>query len=270
VKRLMIHDLRPEYFDLPLGDYVLTFDDGLFSHYYYLPLLRRCGSPLLFFLATALVGEGPARPPFAGRTLPYRTPAEYARAAFLAGDRRDFLTVEEARILAREKGVRLGAHSHFHAVGLTDVAPRRPRPVSPWRVELFAGIPEELRRGLSIRSRLAFAGFVFENGRLRPRREAEWRADIRRDTECCLEWFERRLGVRPDAYAFPFNEYSPVLIEELERYGFREFYGPPRPKDPRVLARIDIEELLPPARPGAEAAERGRGGPGGGDPAGVR
>ncbi|MEJ5359878.1 MAG: polysaccharide deacetylase family protein [Desulfobacterales bacterium] len=253
MKRLVIHDLRPEYFALPLDGWALTFDDGLFSHYYYLPLLQRFPGPLLFFLPTSLIGEGPARERFDGRFLPYRSPAEYARDAFLRGKREAFLTVEEARFLARQEGVRLGAHSHFHAVGLTDIAPRRPRPVSPWKLELLAGIPPELRRGLSIRSRLAFAGFTEEGGRLRRRSEAEWRADIRRDTECCLEWFERFLGFRPEAYAFPFNEYSPVLIEELERLGFREFYGPSRPKDPRVRARIDIEELLaPPPEPAAK------------------
>ncbi len=257
MKRLVIHDLRPEYFALPLDGWTLTFDDGLFSHYYYLPLLRRLRSPLLFFLTTSLIGEGPARPLFDGRFLPYRPPADYAHAAFLHGDREAFLTVEEARFLARQEGVRLGAHSHGHEVGLTDIAPRRPRPVSPWKQDLLSPIPAELRRGLSIRSRLAFAGFVYEEGRLRPRSEAEWRADIRRDTEICLEWFERRLGFRPEAYAFPFNEYSPVLIEELERFGFREFYGPSRPKDPRVLARTDIEDLLGSPPPAGTAASPG-------------
>ena len=38
---LMIHDIRKEYFDLDLDQYRLTFDDGLFSQYYYFPLLNK-------------------------------------------------------------------------------------------------------------------------------------------------------------------------------------------------------------------------------------
>ena len=32
---LMIHSIRPEYFELPLENYILTFDDGLYSQYHY-------------------------------------------------------------------------------------------------------------------------------------------------------------------------------------------------------------------------------------------
>jgi peptidoglycan/xylan/chitin deacetylase (PgdA/CDA1 family) len=66
---------------------------------------------------------------------------------------------------------------------------------------------------------------------------------IRRDTELCLNWFERHLGRAPEAYCFPFNEYSSRLIDVLTSFGFREFYAARSAKDPRLIGRTDIDAL---------------------------
>ncbi|UCF91411.1 MAG: hypothetical protein JSW39_24580, partial [Desulfobacterales bacterium] len=68
---LMIHDIRKEYFSLPLNDYELTFDDGLYSQYYYYPLLSQHPSELLYFITTAFIQPGKARQLFAGDYIPY-------------------------------------------------------------------------------------------------------------------------------------------------------------------------------------------------------
>lgn len=240
---LVIHDLKPEYFALPLGDYRLTFDDGLFSQYYYHPLLAGMPGGLTFFIATALIRPGPVRPRFAGRHLEHVPSGVYARRAFIEGRLDDFMTVDEVAYLASQPNVRIGAHSHFHDVILTDVPPRRPKSPSAWKIERHRDVPEDVRRGLSIRSRLAFQGFEYVGGRLVPRSEDRWREFIREDTERCLEWFRRHLGRVPEAYAFPFNEYSGTLLEILRAYGFREFYGARRPRDPSLVPRIDIDRL---------------------------
>jgi hypothetical protein len=239
----MIHDLKPEYFALPLADYRLTFDDGLFSHYYYHPLLAGMPGGLTFFIATALIRPGPLRPRFTGRHLEHVPSGVYARSAFIEGRLDDFMTADEVAYLASQPNVRIGAHSHFHDVILTDVHPRRPKPPSAWKTERFRDVPEALRRGLSIRSRLAFQGAEYRDGRLDPRSEARWRQYIREDTERCLEWFQRCLGRVPEVYAFPFNEYSGPLLEILRAYGFREFYASRRPRDPSLVPRIDIDRL---------------------------
>ncbi len=241
----MIHDLKPGFFDLPLDRYRLTFDDGLFSHYYYFPRLAPHPHPLQFFITTSLIREAPARTRFEGRPRDPRTTADYSRRAFIEGCREDFMTTEELRYLADQPRVRIGAHSHFHDVTLTPVHPKKPRPVSAWRQERFAHVPEALRRGLSIRSRLAFAGCEFREGRLTARSETEWHDFIRRDTDLCLEWFHRHLGRTPQAYCFPFNEYSAPLLAILRSYGFREFYAGSAPKDPSLIPRTDIETLGP-------------------------
>jgi hypothetical protein len=240
---LMIHDVKKEYFDLPLDRYRLTFDDGLYSQYYYYPLLRRFPEPLMFFITTALIREAPARPQFAGRFLEPLGTGVYSYRAHIEKDLENFMTLEEVRFLAEQPNVRLGAHSHFHDVVLTDVHPRKPKPLSPWKSARFRDVPEPLRRGLSIGSRLAFQGFEFREGRLDPRSESDWLAYIRRDTELCQGWFQKQLGRVPKAYCFPFNEYSPPLIDILRSCGFEEFYASRSPKDPRIIGRTDIDSL---------------------------
>jgi hypothetical protein len=242
----MIHNLRKEYFDLPLENYRLTFDDGLYSQYYYYPLLRNHSATLTFFIASSLIAEGPARPRYAGRFLEPTETNVHFFGAFIKGDRQGFMTLEEVRFLAQQPRVRLGAHSHFHDLILTDVHPRHPRPVSPWKEARFRDIPQTMRQGLCIRSRLAFQGFDFKDGHLLARAEKEWMDYIRRDTDLCLEWFERHLGQTPTAYCLPFNEYSPPLMEALRSCGFREFYGSRSPKDASIIGRTDIDSLLNP------------------------
>jgi peptidoglycan/xylan/chitin deacetylase (PgdA/CDA1 family) len=240
----MVHDLRKEYFELPLDRYRLTFDDGLYSQYYYYPLLRGLSAGLTFFITTSLIREAQARVQFDGRYLEHMKTGVYSYQAFVENNREGFMTVDEVRFLAEQPAVRLGAHSHFHDLILTDVHPRKPKPASSWKSARFQDVPEPLRAGMSIRSRLAFQGLEYQNGRLVPRSEHQWIDYIRRDTELCLEWFERHLSRVPDAYCFPFNEYSPPLIAILRSYGFREFYASRFPKDPSLIGRTDIDMLL--------------------------
>jgi len=240
----MIHDIRPEYFTLPLERYRLTFDDGLYSQYYYLPRLREHPEPLTFFVTTGFIQPGPAR----GRN-PDRPPVplkskKYMYRTFFEGRRDHFMTVEEVQEIARQPGVRIGAHSHFHDVVLTDRLPRKPKPPSAWKKERFADFFRECDRNVSVRSRLAFRGFNYIKGRLVPRSRRRWEDDVRDDTQRCLQWFEEHLGFAPRLYCFPFNEYTPELIDILEEFGFREFFGARSSRDARIQPRLDIDGLL--------------------------
>jgi hypothetical protein len=241
---VMFHDLRRAHFELPLERFRLTFDDGLYSHYYYLPRWEHHPQALTFFIVTSFIRPGAARPRFTGRMLEYREAAFYAQRALIDQDFSGFMTIEEVQYLAGRPNVRLGAHSHFHDVTLTDVHPKKPRPASPWRLKRFAPVPAHLLPAMSIRSRLAFQGHEFRAGRLRPRAEAAWEDYIRRDTELCLEWFTRHLKRQPELYGFPFNEYSSKLIEILKTYGFKEFYAGSSVKHAAVIGRTDAETLV--------------------------
>lgn len=52
---LMIHDFRPEFLDLPLEDYVLTFDDGLRSPLLYWDELKNRGCDCIFFITPDII-----------------------------------------------------------------------------------------------------------------------------------------------------------------------------------------------------------------------
>ena len=60
MRYLMIHDIRKEYFNLNLDQYRLTFDDSLFSQYYYFPLLKDHPGKLTFFIQHPL--SNPEKP----------------------------------------------------------------------------------------------------------------------------------------------------------------------------------------------------------------
>jgi hypothetical protein len=241
----MIHDLRREYFDLNLDQYRLTFDDSLFSQYYYFPLLKKHPADLTFFITTSFIHPGKARPMFNGQYIPHLKTKRYGYRTFIDGCYDHFMTVEEIQELAAQPNVRIGVHSHFHDVVLTEIHPRRRKPLSPWKLARFNNRPEIEALDLSIRSKLAFQGFIFKDEALIRRTEAQWEDFIKYDTELCLKWTEEKLGFKPDLYCFPFNEYNEKLITILKAYGFKRFFAARAGKNSEVLGRIDIDSLIP-------------------------
>jgi peptidoglycan/xylan/chitin deacetylase (PgdA/CDA1 family) len=241
---LMIHDLRREYFDLGLDQYRLTFDDGLFSQYYYFPLLKKHPAELTFFITTSFIQPAKARPMFAGEYLSHLKTKKYAYRTFVEGRYDHFMTVAEIQAICEQPKVRIGVHSHFHDVILTATHARKRKPLSAWKLARFKNRPEIYARDLSIRSKLAFQGYYFKGDALTRRTEAQWEDYIKYDTELCLRWMEDNLGLRPEWYCFPFNEHNEKLIAILKTYGFKKFFAARPGKSTEVLGRIDIDSLM--------------------------
>jgi len=91
---------------------------------------------------------------------------------------------------------------------------------------------------------LAYQGFSFSKGTVVKRPKTEWLDYIKYDTESCLSWFEKHLGYQPSAYCFPFNEYTPMLVEILKSYGFNCFYNGKSGDNNHVFTRMDIDTLV--------------------------
>lgn len=240
---LMIHDLRPEYFDLKLDQYRLTFDDGLFSQYYYFPLLKNQPAELTFFITTSFIQPGKARPMFAGGYLPYLKPKKYMYRGFIENKFDHFMTTEEIQELAATSNVRIGVHSHLHDVIPTGTHSRRRKPLSEWKLARFNHSPEIVKHDLSIRSKIAHRGFHLEQGVLSRRSMTEWEDYIKRDTELCLKWMVEHLGFAPESYCFPFNEHNQKIIGILKAYGLKQFFAARPGKSRDVIGRIDIDSL---------------------------
>jgi hypothetical protein len=246
MKILTIHDIRKEYFELNLNQYQLTFDDGLYSQFYYFPLFKNHPEKLTYFITPSFIKSGKIRPMFAGRDLPYIKSKKYMYRTFVEGRFNHFMNVAELQEICKYQNVQIGAHSHFHDVILTRTHARKRKPLSPWKIERLKAIKEISFEEFSIRSRLAFKGREVNGGQLIPRSETAWEDFIKYDTELCLKWFEQNLNIQPQIYAFPFNEYSGKFITILKSFGFKQFFAA-RPKDKKeITGRIDIDSLITP------------------------
>lgn len=239
----MIHDIREEYFSLRLDQYVLTFDDGLFSQYYYFPMFKRFQSERIYFITTAFIKSGKIRPLFNGEHLRPLKSKEYMYAASIKGEFGHFVTTEELQLLSTRENVKIGAHGHSHDVIITQQRSRKKKKLSQWKLERFQNHPEITEKNYSIRSKLAFQGYDLRNGKITRRSEPEWEDFIKYDTERCLAWFNSNLKFIPEMYCFPFNEYNDKLISILKSFGFKKFYGARAKEEKDVVRRIDIDSL---------------------------
>ena len=244
MKYLMIHDIRKEYFDLDLNQYRLTFDDVLFSQYYYFQLFRNHPEKLTYFITTSFIKPGKARNMFKGRYISYLKSKKYGYRTFIESKYDHFMNVEEIQKLSQQPNVRIGVHSHFHDVILTRKHPHKRKPLSQWKMERFEDFSKITDQDFSIRSRLAFQGFNYKNGLLTRRPVTQWEDYIKFDTELCLRWVEQHIGITPDLYCFPFNEHNQKLISILKSYGFNEFFAARPGKNGQVKGRVDIDSLI--------------------------
>lgn len=53
-KVLAVHEFKEEYLDLPLEDYILTFDGGLLSQFSYIKELEKLNTDKIFFVPTGI------------------------------------------------------------------------------------------------------------------------------------------------------------------------------------------------------------------------
>ena len=241
---LMIHDVRPEYFDISLEQYRLTFDDGLFSQYYYYPLYKNLSERVTYFIATSFIQPGKARSMYTGEAIPHLKPKKYMYRSFVENRFDHFMTTAEIQKLAAKSNVQIGVHSHWHDVILTRTHARKRKPLSKWKLARFQNSPVISEGDLSIRSKIAFQGFNIQQGLLQRRSSSEWEDYIKKDTELCLRWMVDNLGFRPDLYCFPFNEHNQNLIAILKTYGFKKFFAARPGKSTEVIGRIDIDSLI--------------------------
>ncbi|MFH2218610.1 MAG: polysaccharide deacetylase family protein [Pseudomonadota bacterium] len=243
MKTLMIHDIRKEYFELNLAGYCLTFDDGLFSQFYYAPLLRACSPDPIYFIVSSFIRPGKARKMFDGEYIDTVKSKKYMYDAVIKGEFVHFMTLAEIQTLASQETVRIGCHSHFHEV-IPARPPRKKKRPSQWKMERYPYYDEISGQNLNLRSKLAFQGYDYREGRLVRRPETAWEDFIKQDTELSLKWFESNLGFTPKMYCFPFNEHSDRLIAILKQFGFEEFYGARSGENKAIRPRIDIDKLL--------------------------
>lgn len=103
---LMIHEVREEMFKLPLDQYTLTFDDGLYSQFYYYPAFAEIPTEKIYFISSNIICSGHQSSGFPA--------CRDAHVKARAGNFEDYMTVEQIKELMADPLVEIGGHSHNH------------------------------------------------------------------------------------------------------------------------------------------------------------
>jgi peptidoglycan/xylan/chitin deacetylase (PgdA/CDA1 family) len=102
----MIHEIRESIFDLPLENYILTFDDGLYSQYYYYPRFQDIPTEKIYFISSNILCTGSQSSSFPA--------CEEAHEKAFNGNCEDYMTLEQVKKLSKEPLVSIGGHGHNH------------------------------------------------------------------------------------------------------------------------------------------------------------
>jgi hypothetical protein len=103
---LMIHEITDSLFERNLEDYVLTFDDGLYSHFYHFDKFADVNTEKIYFISSSIVCN-------TTQSTEFPTSITAHEKAF-TGNYEDFMTVEQIKYLAKQPNVTIGGHGHSH------------------------------------------------------------------------------------------------------------------------------------------------------------
>jgi hypothetical protein len=103
---LMIHEVFDDIFKLDLQNYLLTFDDALYSQFYHYSKISKIQTNKIFFVSTNILSESRQSNNFVSCT-------EAHKKAF-DGNKEDYMNIEQIKFLMNEHDVEIGAHSHNH------------------------------------------------------------------------------------------------------------------------------------------------------------
>jgi hypothetical protein len=103
---LMIHEVTEEILSLSLDDYILTFDDGLYSQYYYFEHFKSIPTEKIYFISSDIVCNG-------SQSTEFPVCRDAHKKAF-NGNKEDYMTVVQIQELMQDPLVTIGAHSHSH------------------------------------------------------------------------------------------------------------------------------------------------------------
>ncbi len=102
----MIHQMSEDILKLPLQNYTLTFDDGLFGQYHFFDRLAQFNTDMIFFISTGIVCSTSQ-----SRDFP---PSNVAHEKAFQGNYEDFMNVEQLIEISKHPLVSIGGHSHNH------------------------------------------------------------------------------------------------------------------------------------------------------------
>lgn len=110
MKRILeIHQVDERLFDLNLEDYILTFDDGLYTQYRYIEELCKINTPKIFFISTGIIA-----PEDTIQNEQFITCDMAHKAFFENEDKSNYMKWSQIIDLSKRENCIIGGHSHYH------------------------------------------------------------------------------------------------------------------------------------------------------------
>lgn len=107
-KVLMVHEVSEWMLDLDLSSFdLITFDDGLYSQYYYHKEFLKYNIPMIFFISTNIIGTE-------HQSMEFPNCVEAHEKFFLTGDTSDYMNWNQIKTLHSTENCKIGGHSHQH------------------------------------------------------------------------------------------------------------------------------------------------------------
>ena len=105
---LMIHEFKEDFLNLPLEDYVLTFDDGLYTQYLFLDKLLKIDTEKYFFISSGIVC-----PEDQIQDSSFITCVDAHKNSY-KGIYNNYMKWSQIKNINEQDNCVVGCHSHFH------------------------------------------------------------------------------------------------------------------------------------------------------------
>lgn len=106
---LMIHEVDDKLFELPLEQYTLTFDDGLYTQYKYIDKLTEIQTEKIFYISSGIVCEEPDK-----QSCEFIKCSEAHDKVFKYNNKENYMTWDQIKDVETRPRCHIGAHSHSH------------------------------------------------------------------------------------------------------------------------------------------------------------
>lgn len=106
---LMIHEVAEWMFDLPLHEYILTFDDGLYTQYLHFDKIKHIDTDKIFFISTGIVATEQTKQ----SNVFIQCHAAHGKL-FDNNDLSYYMNWSQIQEISRDPQCEIGAHSHMH------------------------------------------------------------------------------------------------------------------------------------------------------------
>ena len=125
---LMIHEFRVEMLKLPLQNYILTFDDGLYTQFLLIEDLIKIPTQKIFFISTGIVADTQTN-----QSNEFITCRDAHDRFKVDGDLSNYMNWEQLLYINQQPSCELGGHSHMHKLNNSNIVKDTKQMMMVWK-----------------------------------------------------------------------------------------------------------------------------------------